>query len=180
MQYNNNNRIDLNTHASRNNNITFSSTITVGKYNCTNKPNALIPRHLEPINFNNRPINPTTALFKDTPWRLQPKKIKHIAMATTNIYENLEDDDLDEYGDYTKPWKLDCAATGYFAGEHTGILKRKDVENGFDAMVANGDKITQTAAGIVPFNVPAAAAHVAVFKNIPTALLAAGPLVKSG
>jgi len=46
-------------------------------------------------------------------------------------------------------------------------------------MVANGDKITQTAEGIVPFNVPAAAAHVAVFKNIPTALLAAGPLVKS-
>ena len=34
--------------------------------------------------------------------------------------------------------------------------------------------------GIVPFDVPAAAAHVAVFKNVPNALLAAGPLVKAG
>ena len=104
MQYNNNNRIDLNTHASRNN-ITFSSTITVGKYNRNNTPNAPIPRRLEPINFQNCPINPTTALFKDTPWHLRPpKKIKRIAMATTNMYENLEDDDLDEYDDYC--WKL--------------------------------------------------------------------------
>ena len=41
------------------------------------------------------------------------------------MYENLEDDDLDEYGDYTKPWKLDCAATHNVLGEQTGILKRK-------------------------------------------------------
>ena len=103
MQYNNNNRIDLNTHASRKN-ITFSSTIRVGKYNRNNNPNAPIPRRLIPINFNNRPSNPTTALFKDTPWHLRPRqKIKRIAMATTNIYENLDDDDLDEYGDYTTP-----------------------------------------------------------------------------
>ena len=46
-------------------------------------------------------------------------------------------------------------------------------------MVANGDKITQTAEGIVPFNVPAAA-HVAVFKKTSNVLLAAGPLVKAG
>ena len=49
-------------------------------------------------------------------------------------------------------------------------------------MAANGDKITQTAEGTVPFNAPAAAAaaHVAVFENMPNALLAAGPLVKAG
>ena len=47
-------------------------------------------------------------------------------------------------------------------------------------MVANGGKIKQIEEGIVPFDVPAAAAHVAVFKNMPNALLAAGPLVKAG
>jgi len=57
-------------------------------------------------------------------------------MATTNIHENLEDDDLDEYGDYTTPWKLDCAATSTFAGQQTGILKRKKVKNSFQVMVA--------------------------------------------
>ena len=31
----------------------------------------------------------------------------------------------DEYGDYTNPWKLDCAATSSFVGKQTGILKRK-------------------------------------------------------
>ena len=71
--------------------------------------------------YNNRPSNPTTALFKDTPWHLRPRrKMKRIAMATTNIYENLEDDDLDEYGDYTTPLKLDCAATSTFSGQQTG------------------------------------------------------------
>ena len=48
-------------------------------------------------------------------------------------------------------------------------------------MVANGKKRTQIEEGIVLFDVPAAAAaHVAVFKNMPNALLAAGPLVKAG
>jgi len=47
-------------------------------------------------------------------------------------------------------------------------------------MVANGDKIKQIEEGIVPFDVPAVAAHIAVFKNMPNVLLAAGPLVKTG
>ena len=64
MHYNNNNRIDRNTHASRNNiYITFSSTITVGKNNNrNNNPNAPIPRRLEPINFNNCHSNPTKVM----------------------------------------------------------------------------------------------------------------------
>ena len=154
MQYNNNNRIDLNTDASRNNiHITFSSTITVAKYNRNNNPNAPIPRRLEPINFSNCPANPTITLFKDTPWHLRRKMIKQIAMATTNIYEHLDNDNLDEYGDYTTPWKLDCAATSTFSGQQTGILKRKKVKKGFDIMVANGEKITQIEEGIVTFDV---------------------------
>ena len=75
-------------------------------------------------------------------------------MATRNQYENLEDDDLDEYGDFTSPWKLDCAATRSFVGKQTGIRKRKTIRNGFDVMIANGDKITQQEEGIVPFIVP--------------------------
>ena len=48
-------------------------------------------------------------------------------------------------------------------------------------MVANGDKITQQEEGIVPFNVPTAAAHVAEFEKMPNALLlAAGLLEKAG
>jgi len=74
------------------------------------------------MNFRKLPINLTKVLFKDTLWHLQPKTIKRIAMATTNQYETLEDDDLDEYGDYTNPWKLDCATTSNFAGKQTGIL----------------------------------------------------------
>ena len=96
------------------------------------------------------------------------------------MYENLEDNDLDEYGDYTKPWKLDCAATSTFVGQQTGILKRKTVNNGFQVMVANGEKITQIEEGLALFNIPTAAAHVAVFKNIRNALLAAGPIVNAG
>jgi len=40
-------------------------------------------------------------------------------MATTNMYENLEDGELDEYGDYTNPCKLDCVATNNFVGKQT-------------------------------------------------------------
>jgi len=47
-------------------------------------------------------------------------------------------------------------------------------------MVANGEKIKQIEEGIVPFDVPASAAHVAGFKNMTNALLATGPLVKGG
>ena len=47
-------------------------------------------------------------------------------------------------------------------------------------MFANGDKIKQIEEGIVPCDVPVAAAHVAVCINMPNALLAAGPLVKAG
>ena len=64
-------------------------------------------------------------------------------MATTNQYKTLDNDNLGEYGDYTNPQKLDCAATHYFVGKQTRILKRKKFKNGFDVMVANGDKITQ-------------------------------------
>ena len=46
-------------------------------------------------------------------------------------------------------------------------------------MVANEENITQQEEGIVPINVPAAASRVAVFENMPNALLAAGPLVKA-
>ena len=77
------------------------------------------------MNFRNRPINPNKALFKDTLWHLQPKKMKRIAMATNNQYETLEDDDLDECGNYTNRWKIDCAATSSFVGKQTGIKKCK-------------------------------------------------------
>jgi len=51
-----------------------------------------------------------------------------------------------------------------FCGKKNWDTKKKKVKNGFDVMVANGDKITQQEEGLVPFNVPAAAAaHVAVF-----------------
>ena len=87
--------------------------------------NATISHRIEPMNFRNRPINSTKALFQGTLWHLQPKKIKRIAMEKMNQYEILEDEDLDEYGDYTNPWKLHCAATSNFAGEQTGILRQK-------------------------------------------------------
>ena len=65
-------------------------------------------------------------------------------------------------------------------GNKVESSKRKSVKNGFDVVVANGEKITQQAECIVPFDVPAAAAHVAVFENMPNVLLAAGPLIKAG
>jgi len=58
--------------------------------------------------------------------------------------------------------------------------QKKKVKNGFEVMVANGEKIKQEEEDIVPFNVLAAAARVVVFENMPNALLAAGPLVKAG
>ena len=112
---------------------------------------------------------------------VQPKKIKRIAKATRNQCENFEDDDLDKYGDYTNPWKLDCGATtDHFAGKRSGVRKRKNVKKGFDVMVANGDKIMQQEEGIIPFNVPTTAVNVTIFDKMPNALLAAGPLVKVG
>ena len=120
MHYNNNNRIDLNTHALQTN-ITFNSTVTVGRYHRHNHPtNTPIPYRIRPMDFRNCPINLTKALFQYTPWHIQPKKIKRITMTTTNQYETLEDDDLDEYGDYINPWKLDCAATHNFVEKKLG------------------------------------------------------------
>ena len=46
-------------------------------------------------------------------------------MATNNQYENLENDDLDEYSDYTKPWKVDYAATNKFYGKTNWNTKKK-------------------------------------------------------
>ena len=45
------------------------------------------------------------------------------------------------------------------------ILKRKKGKNSCDVIVANGDKITPQAEGIVPFNVPTAAVDVAVYSK---------------
>ena len=56
------------------------------------------------------------------------------------MYENIEDNDVNEYGDYTTPWKLDCAATNNFVGKQTGILRRKKVKKGFEVMVAKMEK----------------------------------------
>ena len=99
---------------------------------------------------------------------------------TTNRYSVLDDDEMDEYGDYTQPWKLDSAATSSFAGKKTGIRKRRKVKNGFKVGVVNGESMTQQEKGYVPFNVPPlAVSHVAVFDHMPNPLLGCGPLIKA-
>ena len=146
MQYNNTHHtLDLNQHAPC---ITYNNTIRVGYYHTNHTLNTPIPQHEAQLKYKTLPSPKSIAL-------LTTKKTYAEAVRT-----------MDDDGDYyTKPRKLDSGATGNFDGTQTGILDRTTVTNGFDVMVANGERITQQAAGRVPFNVPDTAASVDAFQS---------------
>jgi len=48
---------------------------------------------------------------------------------TTNIFDRLENDDSEGYGDYNSPWKLDSGASDNYAGQQTYIKNRRKVKH---------------------------------------------------
>ena len=100
---------------------------------------------------------------------------------TRNKYQALEVQELDSYGDYQQPWKLDSGASGHYCGPRTGVRNKKKTSNGIKVIVADGDTIDQIAEGKAPFNkIPTTAADVQIFPNMPNALISGGKPVKAG
>ena len=97
-----------------------------------------------------------------------------------NTFQALSNDELDDYGDYDTPWKLDSGASGHFAGRRTGVRKRRKIRNGIRVGVANGQSMDQLEGGELPFDAPEGATDVQIFDNMPRPLIGAGKLVKAG
>ena len=108
-------------------------------------------------------------------------KIQRVTTPTTNMYDSLPTDDLEAYGDYHQPWKLDSGASGHYCGPRTGVRNRQRKRNGIKVAVADGNNMNQVEEGIAPFNkLPAAAADVQIFPHMPNALISAGKIVQAG
>ena len=58
---------------------------------------------------------------------MQIQKIDKIP--TTNKYSGFEADELNAYGDYKQPWKLDSRAISHYAGPKTGVENRRRKRN---------------------------------------------------
>lgn len=103
-----------------------------------------------------------------------------IQIKTGNKYTALEVQELDSYGDYQQPRKLESGASGHYCGPRTGVKNKKTTSNGIKVIVADGDTIDQIAEGKAPFNkIPTTAADVQIFPNMPNALISGGKLAKA-
>ena len=100
---------------------------------------------------------------------------------TKNTYDGFKANELDTYGDYKQPWKLDSGASGHYAGPTTGVQNRRKKRNGIKVLVADGNNMDQIEEGRAPFErLPNDALDVQIFWYMPNALISGGKLVKEG
>ena len=52
-------------------------------------------------------------------------KLNPLVPTKTGNYKILEVDELEYYGDYQQPWKLDSGASGHYCGPSTGVWYKK-------------------------------------------------------
>ena len=98
----------------------------------------------------------------------------------SNIYDNLEDDELTSYGNYKSSYILDTGASGHYGDKKTKVRKRRKVRHGIKVGVANGNTMTQIEEGELPFdNIPEEAKDVQLFENMHSPLLSGGKFVKN-
>jgi hypothetical protein len=98
-----------------------------------------------------------------------------------NQYNILQDDTLEEYGQYDEPWSLDSAASGNYCGKKRKIKYRKTTHNGIQVGVANNQSMTQIEEGKLPFDrLPNAANNVQVFPTMQGPLIGCGKLATNG
>ena len=71
---------------------------------------------------------------------------------TTNTYDGFKADELDAYGDYKQPWKLDSGASGHYADPKTGVRNKQKKRNGIKVLVADGNNMDQIEEGRAPFD----------------------------
>ena len=57
-------------------------------------------------------------------WRIE-KLTPSIPIKTGNRYRALQVQEVDSYGDYQQPWKLDSGASGHYCGPRTGVKNKK-------------------------------------------------------
>jgi len=91
-----------------------------------------------------------------------------------NQYDLLEDDTLEDYGNYNQSWSLDSAASGHYCGKSTRIDNRKATPTGrgIQVGVANNKSMQQIEEGELPFNrLPTAANDVQVFPSMQSPLI---------
>jgi hypothetical protein len=100
---------------------------------------------------------------------------------STNKYNILQNDTLEEYGRYDEPWSLDSAALGNYCGKKTKIKHRKTIKNGIQVGVANNQSMLQIEEGELPFDrLPTAAKDAQVFPNMQGPLIGCGKLTTNG
>ena len=95
------------------------------------------------------------------------QKLKKAPTKTNNNYNGLESNELEEYGDYQQPWKLDSGASGHYAGSKTGVRNQRNKWNGIKVEVADGKNINQVQEDKAPFNrLPKEAVDVQIFPHV--------------
>ena len=103
------------------------------------------------------------------------------AFTTTNKFNGLEDDTLDEYGNYNSSWMLDTAASGNYADKNTPVGNKQEITHGISVSCANDGIMQQTAEGELPFdNIPDGAKDAQIFKKMQKPLISGGKLVTNG
>ena len=80
-------------------------------------------------------------------------------------YQVLTNDELEDYGDYDTPWKLDSGASGHFVRRRMGVRKRQKIKNIICVGVANRQSMDQMQGGELPFDAPKGATYVHILKT---------------
>ena len=102
---------------------------------------------------------------------------------STNIYNNLEDNDDTTPQVYKTSWLLDTAASGNYGDKHTRIKNRKKIwpEDGISINCANSEAMHQTEEGQLPFDrLPKGAQEVQIFDKMHSPLISGGKAVQNG
>jgi hypothetical protein len=100
-----------------------------------------------------------------------------------NQYNILENDTLEDYGNYNQSWSLDSAALGHYCEKSTRINNRKitPLGGGIQVGVANNQSMQQIEEGELPFDqLPTAANDVQVFPSMQSPLIGCGKLATNG
>ena len=97
------------------------------------------------------------------------------------MYGALDDDDLEEYGDYPSSWILDSGASGNYASFQSDTKNKRKVRRGISVGCANNHSMNQTGAGTLPFErIRPEAADVQLFESMQSPLLSTGKLSRDG
>ena len=67
----------------------------------------------------------------------------HSAFTTTNKFNGLENDTVDEYGNYKSKWMLDMGASGNVGDKYTYVWNKQKITHGISVGCTNNKIMNQ-------------------------------------